>query len=365
MKTWIGILCIMGISLGLIGQADACTSFRIKTTDGAVFYARTFESEIAGNTQITVIPKGTAYQGTLPDGSSKGLKWTAKYGFVGTNDFGPPLLSDGMNEKGLVVGQLLFPGYEGYQTFEPAKADQTIAQYEVATWLLSTFATVDEVRKGFGAARVCQGPVDPVAGSLPLHYTIHDAFGDSIVIEHVKGQVGVYDNPLGVLTNSPGFDWMKINLSNYVNLSARNAPELDLKGYTIHQFGQGSGMIGLPGDFSPPHRFIRMVALTQGALPVTGADKGLNLAMTIINNVDIPIGASRDKTDKGITYDRTAWTVAADLSRLRYYFRTYDNKNWHYVDLMKALGGARGIINIPTAVPLDYPDVTGTGKPLR
>jgi choloylglycine hydrolase len=108
-----------------------------------------------------------------------------------------------------------------------------------------------------------------------------------------------------------------------------------------------------------------MIALTQAALPVTGADAGLNLAMTIIDNVEIPVGASRDKAPAGITYDRTAWTIPADLSCLRYYFCTYGNKNLHYVDLAKALAGAKGVVNILTALSPDYPDVTVTGKPAK
>jgi choloylglycine hydrolase len=98
---------------------------------------------------------------------------------------------------------------------------------------------------------------------------------------------------------------------------------------------------------------------------VKGGDAGLNLAMTIINNVDIPIGAVREKTPKGSELDRTAWTVVADLGRKRYYFHTYNNKNWHYVFVMQALKNAKGIVNIPMAISPDYPNVTATGKPMQ
>jgi choloylglycine hydrolase len=191
---------------------------------------------------------------------------------------------------------------------------------------------------------------------------VHDAQGNSLVIEYVKGKLHIYDNPLGVMTNSPPFDWMIIYLSNFVNLSATNVPQIDLGGVVIKQFGQGSGLVGLPGDFSPPSRLVRMVAFTQAALPVKGPQAGLNLAMTIINNVDIPQGVVRDKTEKGMIYDITQWAVVADLAGKKYYFRTHDNKNWRYVDLMKALQGAKGIQTISLEVPADYPDVTGTAK---
>lgn len=361
MKRIISIGCGLALVLGMIQASDACTSIRIETEDGLVFYARTMEGGVDFGSILYVVPKGTAFQGTLPDNTPKGLKWTGKYGAVGVGPAGGPLVSDGINEMGLAVGNLLFPGYAQYQPFDPKKANMTLAQYEVATWLLSNCATVAEVRQALGQVRVVQGPKD-VAGIMPLHVCAHDAQGNSLVIEYVQGKLHLHDNPLGVMTNSPTFDWMTTYLSNFINLSAVNVPQLDLGGVTIKQFGQGSGMLGLPGDFSPPSRFVRMVALTQAALPVKGAAAGLNLAMTIINNVDIPKGAVREKTEKGMMYDITEWTVVGDLANKKYYFRTHDNKNWRYVDVAKALQGAKAIKTISLEIPPDYPDLTANFK---
>lgn len=347
-------------------STQACTSLRVKTTEGGIFYARTMEFPTSPKAVVAIFPKGTAMRGTLPDGKSEGLAWSAKYGFVGMRDYAPPVVSDGMNEKGLVVGMLLFPGFAGYQSFDPPLSAKTIANFEVANWMLSSFATVDEVREGLKGIRVCDAPLPlPVTGSLPLHYVVHDAAGGCIVVEYTDGQLKVYDNPLGVMTNSPPFDWMLINLSNYVNLSATGVPKLDLNGFTVHQTGQGSGMLGLPGDFSPPHRFVRTVALVQASLPVSGPDAGVALAMTLIDSADIPKGAVRQATPNGDSYDVTIWSVVGDTQRLRYYFRTYDNKNWFMVDVNNALTGA----TVPTAIPVnrppDYTDVTATATPVQ
>ena len=333
-------ILITGILLAtiLLSQSSvfACTSLRIKTTEGMIFYARTMEGEWTLHTVLGVVPKGTAYRGTLPDGTSKGVSWKNKYAFVGMFDFGLPLASDGMNEKGLVVGELFLPGYAAYEPYEASKAGKTLAQFEYGTWLLSNFASVAEVRKGFRNVRVSQGPVD-TAGPLPLHYVVHDPSGDCVVIEFTAQKVTLYDNPLGVMTNSPTFDWMITNLDNYINLSVMNTAQKQLSGLTIKQFGQGSGLYGLPGDYSPPSRFVRMVALTQAALPAKGASEGLNQAITILDNVDIPIGAVRGVDGKEMRYDKTIWSVVADTANLRYYFRSMDNKNWRYVDLGQGL----------------------------
>jgi choloylglycine hydrolase len=354
--------CGLALVLCVTQAADACTSIRIKTEDGLVFYARTFEGGVDFQSGLAVIPQGTVYHGTLPDNTSKGLTWTTKYGIVGMTAFKMPLLSDGLNEKGLVVANLMFPGYAGYESFDPGKAAKTLAHFEVATWLLANFATVAEVRQAIGKVRVCEGPTVVSGFSLPLHFAVHDPQGNSLVIEYYQGKLHIYDNPLGVATNSPTFDWMLTYLNNFINLSPDNVPEKKLQGLTLHQFGQGSGMIGLPGDFTPPSRLVRMVALTQAALPVKGPEAGLNLAMTIINNVDVPKGAAREKTEKGLLADYDQWTVAVDLARKRYYFHTYDNKNWRYIDLAKALQTAKGMQSLPLEVPADYPDVTATAK---
>ena len=342
-------------------EAFACTSIRIKTTDGLVFYARTLEGQSYGST-ISVIPKGTEYIGTLPDGAQNGARWTAKYGIVGMNAMGLPMLIDGINEKGLVAGNLMFPGFAEYQSYDPFQASRTIANCETLTWILSNFATVEEVRKGIKDIRVCDESGSAV-GKTPIHFVVHDFTGACLVIEYVKCELKLYDNPIGVMTNSPPFDWHMINLRNYVNISATNVKPFELDGLQASGLGQGSGMLGLPGDYTPPSRFVRMVALVTSALPVTGPDAGLNLAMTIIDNVDIAKGTIRElNMGKEPFYDTTNWTVIADIGRGRYYFRTYDNKDWRYVDVQKALAAATGIMSVPVETPPDYKDVTATAK---
>ena len=78
-----------------------------------------------------------------------------------------------------------------------------------------------------------------------------------MVIEYVNGAAHVYDNPIGVFTNSPAFDWHITNLRNYVNLSPINVAPVKLSGKTLKGLGQGSGLLGLPGDYTPPSRFVR------------------------------------------------------------------------------------------------------------
>src|SRR5699024_1112390 len=63
-------------------------------------------------------------------------------------------------------------------------------------------------------------PVRVLGGlPMPFHYAVHDAQGQSLVIEFHHGQRTIYDNPVGVLTNAPQFSWHLTNLNNYTYLS--------------------------------------------------------------------------------------------------------------------------------------------------
>src|SRR3984893_7212460 len=181
------------------------------------------------------------------------------------------------------------------------------------------------------------------------NYIVHDASGKSIVIEYVGGKLNVYDNPLGVFTNSPAFDWHMTNLRNYVNFSMTNVPAVKLGSVTLEPFGQGSGMLGLPGDFTPPSRFVRAVAFSQSVLPSKTGNGAVLEAFHILNQFDIPKGASREheKDAHGnVLADYTLWTSASDLKTKRYYFRTYDNSQIRMLDLMKMDLDAKDIVKM-------------------
>ena len=323
--------------IGAVPFAQACTGIRLIAADGTVVHARTLEFGTDLQSNILMIPRGFARIGTTPDGK-EGLKWKAKYASVGANGAGLPVLFDGLNEKGLAAGLFYFPTSAGYMPYTAADAPKTIAQWELGSWILENFANVDEVKANLGNV-VVPAVVFKGWGFAPeAHYIVHDATGKSIVIEYVGGKLHVHDDPLGVITNSPTFDWHMTNLRNYINFSMTNVPPVKLGSVTLQPLGQGTGMLGLPGDFTPPSRFVRAVAFSQSVLqPKTGDDAVLE-AFHVLNQFDIPKGAARDreKDEHGnIQADYTLWTAASNLKTKQYNFRTYDNSQIRMVDLSK------------------------------
>jgi choloylglycine hydrolase len=340
-------VCAMLLS-GVAQPVQACTGIRLIAADGTVVHARTMEFAIDIHSDAMMVPRGYARTGTTPDGK-EGLKWKAKYASVGLNGVGLPVLFDGLNEKGLAAGTFYFPGSAGYMPYTAGDAGKTIAQWEVGSWILENFASVDEVKANIGNIVV---PAVVFAGwgfAPEAHYIVHDVSGKSIVIEYVGGKLNVFDDPLGVVTNSPSFDWHMANLRNYVNFSMTNVPPVQLGSVKLEPFGQGSGMLGLPGDFTPPSRFVRAVAFSQSVFPSeTGRDAVLE-AFHILNQFDIPKGAAREhqKDEHGnVLADYTIWTAASDLKAKQYYFRTYENSQIRMIDLMKMNLDAKNIVTM-------------------
>jgi len=335
-KTGRAMLCAasLGVAVAPI-EASACTSFLIKATNGDPVYGRTMEFGFELDSEAIVIPRQYALTATGPDGKiGGGFGWKAKYAAVGLNAFGMPVLADGMNEKGLAGGLLYFPGYAGYADAKTADPDHTMAPWDFLTWALTNFATVAEVRaaaEGMSVVGVAAPQINIVP---PLHYTLHDATGASLVIEPVDGTLTFYDNPYGVMTNSPEFSWHLTNLSNYVKLSAANAPPLELDGQTISPFGQGSGLLGIPGDPTPPSRLIRALGYVMSVKPVASGAESVRLAEHIVNNFDIPVGWIRPGRDGGNEpLEYTQWSAVADLKNGRYYVKTYEDQVLRGIDL--------------------------------
>jgi choloylglycine hydrolase len=330
------MLCVM-LPFVAVHSAHACTGIRLTADDGTVVHARTLEFALDLQSNVIMVPRGFARVGTTPDGKT-GIKWNAKYASVGANGVGLPFVFDGLNEKGLAVGLFYFPTSAGYMPYAASDAAKTIAPWELGSWLLENFANVDEVRSNISTV-VVPAVVFGAWGIAPeVHYVVYDASGKSVVLEYVGGKLNVHDNPLGVITNSPTYDWQMTNLRNYVNFSLANAPPVQLGSVKLMPFGQGSGMLGLPGDFTPPSRFVRAVAFSQSLLPSKTGNDAVLQAFHVLNNFDIPKGAAREreKDEHGnVMADYTEWTSANDLKAKRFYFRTHENSQIRMIDLMK------------------------------
>ncbi|MBF0586066.1 linear amide C-N hydrolase [Prosthecochloris sp. N3] len=111
---------------------------------------------------------------------------------------------------------------------------------------------------------------------------------------------------------------------------------ITLDGRQLSPLGGGSGLTGLPGDFTPPSRFVRAVAMTASARPLATAEDAVFEAFRILDNFNILIGITeaQDKIASDIA-SATQITTASDLKNRILYFHTMDNRQIQKLDLRK------------------------------
>ena len=357
-------LCATAMAVALVVQpAMSCTGIMLKTTDGSFVNGRTVEFGVKIDSSIALGPRGHAFVGKTPQGD--GLKYAAKYAAIGAVAFTDVKLLDGLNETGLAVGAFYFPTFADYAPVTAENQSKGLSPGDFPNWLLTQFASVEEVRRAIEAGEAVitptvldnWGPTPP-----PFHYVVYDKKGESIVIEPIGGRLVIHDNPLGVMTNSPSFDWHMTNLRNYISLNPRNAQTVKIDGETFAPLGQGSGMVGLPGDFTPPSRFVRAAIFSATATPSKTAEAGVEQVFHILNNFDIPVGVSQEAGDGVVQTDYTMLTTARDPQNLRYYYKSYDDQTIRMIDLKRLDLNAKSIKLISTKGQQPIFDMTGQVK---
>jgi choloylglycine hydrolase len=312
-------------------RADACTGISLTAADGSRVVARTVEwAATPMQCGYVVAPRGHAHQSYTPTGEN-GLKYKAVYGYVGIYTEYEPFVVEGVNEAGLSAGLFFFPQYGDYAPYNKNNNEKTLCDMQFVSWVLSQFSSIDQLKAAI--ANIDLVTLNHKIGAV--HWRIAQPDGRMVVLEVVGGVPHFYENTLGVLTNAPGFPWHMTNLNNYINLVPGSAPDNTIKqGITLQPLGHGSGMLGLPGDFTAPSRFVR-ATFFQTTSPVwsTGFETVVQ-AFHILNNFDIPIGSQHAKADmpKNLP-SATQFTAVTDQKSMKFYYRTAWNSNIRCIDL--------------------------------
>lgn len=291
-----------------------CTTVGFEYAEGVVL-GRTLEMGVKLDNHILYVPKN------YPNFIST---YDAKYAVIGTGFMQLPSLGDGINEMGLMGSNNLLPHYASFskETFE-GKINVTTAN--AFNFLLSRCKDVAEVRMEAEKINIVKYGETEDDVSIPMHFFFKDSSGNALVLEPKDGKLLTYDNPYGVLTNAPEFPWHVTNLKNYINLQAENIEETDFNGVPITKFGEGSGLVGLPGDFSPPSRFVRSAYFVAKTPKDLARQDAILQAFRILSQADIPTGAVVDP--KQGNDDETLYTAVMDTHKKAYFIKHHDNIN--------------------------------------
>ena len=288
-----------------------CIDFRSKY----FYFGRNLDLEYNFGEKVVITPRDYLFE--LKNGS----KLKTKYAIMGmatvVNNY--PLYADAVNEKGLCMAGLYFPGNAVYN--KEIEQNINIASFELIPWVLGNFSNITELKKELNNLNIIDAKFNENLSAVQLHWMISDE-DESIVLEQVEDGLKIYDNPFGVLTNNPPFHYHKINISNYMNLSCKYPENRFTDKIDLEVFGQGISMIGLPGDVTPPARFVRAAFNKSNSVECSNENEAISQFFHILDSVAMLKGTVLTKENK---LDMTTYSSCINASKGIYYFKTYYN----------------------------------------
>lgn len=298
-----------------------CTVISFKTKDH--YFGRTLDLEYHYNECVVVTPRNFSFAFR----NGKEIKSHPALIGIATVAEDYPLYYEATNEKGLSMAGLNFPD----NTYFPPESDvlQNVAPFEFIPWILTQCENISEVKTLLKETNLVKFDFSPEMKAATLHWLISDR-ESSITVEAVKDGLKIYDNPVGVLTNNPPFDYQITNLSNYLNLTAetpqnRFSSLLDLKPYS-----KGMGAVGLPGDLSSVSRFVKVAFTKMNSVCGETEEESVTQFFHILGSVDQQRGCVHLGDGK---YEMTVYTSCCNTDKGVFYYTTYENSQISAVDM--------------------------------
>jgi choloylglycine hydrolase len=349
-------------------HAIACTAVNVSAKDGAVIAGRTMEWAYDMQWTLKSVPVGTAVPLTAPANLKMvGAEPKSKYAFIAVMPAilkGADAFLEGQNSAGLGMSGNFLPGFTEYQTVTSGDKNY-VSVLNLGKFVLGMFDNVKDLRAELPKYKVWFDPSEVSGLPTPpwLHFVFTDRTGDSIIVEFVKGQMVISDNVAQVLTNAPTYDWHVLNLRNYISLAKDGKASVPYRGGDVTALGQGGGLLGLPADYQPSSRFVRAAYLRHLATTPANANEASQLAVHVLNNVDIPVGVVSSTEGGKTTSDYTQWVMIKDLTNNRVMIANAKNRaNYITLDLKQIFSAKESFSKLIDALPYQPNDVTAQFK---
>ena len=302
-----------------------CTCIDFKTKD--TYFGRNLDLEYHFNEKVVVTPRN--YEFALKNGKA----FKTKYAMIGMAMISGnyPLYAEAANEEGLAIAGLYFPGSARYNNINNNKL--SLAPYELIPYFLGLYKSVIELRKDLVNLNIIDIPYNSDLPLTDLHWMISDG-KECIVVEQTYDGLKIYDNPVGILTNNPSFDYQLTNLNNYSNLTPYYQNSKFSKNVELKQYGQGMGAIGLPGDNSPVSRFVRACFNKLNSDCNDDEVSSVTQFFHILDVVSMVKGVTVTSEEKN---DITIYSCCMNITKGIYYYKTYDNSQITAINLIDEL----------------------------
>ncbi len=300
-----------------------CTAITYNTKNH--YFGRNLDLEYSYKETVTITPRNYEFK-------FRKLKTiSSHYAIIGmayiSDDY--PLYYDAINEKGLGMAGLNFPGNAEYK--EEKENVDNVAPFEFIPWILSQCSNIEDVKKLLNKINIVHINFSDELPVSPLHWIICDK-NSSITVESVKDGLKIYDNPVGVMTNNPTFDIQMFNLNNYMNLSIEQPVNNFSKKLNLETYSRGMGGLGLPGDLSSASRFVKATFTKMNSISGDSESESISQFFHILNSVDQQRGCVHMGGDK---YEITIYSSCCNLDKGIYYYKTYENSQISAIDMYK------------------------------
>ncbi len=300
-----------------------CTAISFKSKN--YYFGRNLDLDLSYGEEVCVIPRNYIFS------FRKLGKMDKHYAMIGmaTVVDNMPLFYDGMNEYGVAMAGLNFPGNACYN--EVIDGKDNICQFEFIPYILGKCKDLIEVKEILNNINLINMSFSDSLVVSPLHYMISYR-DESIVVEFMRDGMHICDNPVGVLTNNPPFKYQLFNLNNYRHLNVMNGENNFSNKLELEEYCQGLGALGLPGDVSSMSRFVRMVFNKEHSVCGTREEESISQFFHLLTSVEMVRGSCMTKSGK---CDITIYSSCMNTDKGLYYYKTYDNQQINCIDIYK------------------------------
>ncbi|MBQ8798085.1 MAG: choloylglycine hydrolase [Lachnospiraceae bacterium] len=289
-----------------------CTAITYKTKNH--YFGRTLDLEYTYEERVTVTPRNYEFRYRTKESVKN------HYAIIGmaTVVENYPLYYEATNEWGLSMAGLNFPGNAHY--FPVTEGKDNISPFEFIPWILSQCKNLAEARKLLKRINLCNLDFSEKFPLSSLHWIVADREG-AVTVESVSEGLKVYENPIGVLTNNPAFDYHMTHLCDFINLT-KKTPENHFGDVSLPLYSRGMGAMGLPGDLSSASRFVRAAFVKLNSVSGEGEMESISQFFHILGAVAQQRGCVQLPDG---SYEITAYTSCMNTDKGIYYYTTYDN----------------------------------------
>lgn len=295
-----------------------CTSFTYNIGEKNHFLGRTMDFSMNLDGSPVFLPRNFTWESHVDKENLSN-----KYAIMGAgkNLLGKYMIADAFNEKGLSCAELYF-NHEAIYEPEPITDKINLVAEEFIMWILGNCSSIEDLRSKLDQVAIIEQGI-LLNQVQPLHWIISDTTGKTVIIEPKGEGLKLTEDIVGVMTNSPDYEWHLKNLNEYMDLQPEPYPNRTYGDYEVQPFGMGNGSQGLPGGYMPSQRFIRAVYSKQYVSAATTIPEAINNMLHIMDNVTLPKNVVLDENG---TTDFTQYQGISSLEEKAYYFISYSNR---------------------------------------